>query len=178
MKSNILIDEAGRARLADFGLLRIISDHTNLSYSTSLAQGGTVRWMSAELINPVEFGNEKSCPTQSSDCYALGMVIYETISGRSPFYGHEPPAVLVRVARGEHPHRGEGFPENLWEVLVRCWAHQPSDRPAVEEVLQELKAVPSLSEQPCPWLGEEMEDGDRLTQSNMSRICSRLFPGP
>ena len=80
---------------------------------------------------------------------------------------------------GEHPRRDKGFPESLWEVLVRCWAHQPSDRPAVEEVLQELKTVPSLSEQPCPWLDGEMEDGNRYTQthsSKISRMCSRLFP--
>jgi len=38
--------------------------------------------MGPELINPEQFGLEDNRPTKSSDCYALGMVIYEAISGK------------------------------------------------------------------------------------------------
>ena len=41
--------------------------------------------MSPELIAPVEFGLTNSRPTTASDCYAFGMVVYETISGHVPF---------------------------------------------------------------------------------------------
>ena len=37
---------------------------------------GTFRWMSPELLDPDGFGSN-GCPTRESDCYALGMVIYE-----------------------------------------------------------------------------------------------------
>ena len=39
--------------------------------------GGTLRWMSPELIDPSGFGVEGKRPTKMSDCYAFGMVIYE-----------------------------------------------------------------------------------------------------
>ena len=40
-------------------------------------EGGTIRWMSPELLYPAMFGFDNSRPTKQSDCYAFGMVIYE-----------------------------------------------------------------------------------------------------
>lgn len=59
--------------------------------------------MSPELIAPDKFGLESSHPTESSDCYALGMVVYETISGNLPFYKYTDLAVFVKVLGGERP---------------------------------------------------------------------------
>ena len=168
MKSNILIDEAGQARLADFGLLKIISDPANNLSSSSNSQGGTVRWMSPELIYPGQFGLEKSSPTKPSDCYAFGMVIYEIISGNIPFHEHATPAVSVMVTKGELPSRGAKFTDSLWAVLERCWAAQPSARPSVEAVLQSLKVVPSPPELP-PWSGRELESGGDESNLDQSR---------
>lgn len=147
-KANILIDQAGRARLADFGLLTIISDPANLSSSSSYTHGGTARWMSPERISPEGFGFKDSRPTQSSDCYSLGMVIYETISENPPFHKHTDVAVLVKVLRGEHPPRGVGFTESLWTTLKMCWAHQPNIRPSIKEVLRCLEMASNSSKLP------------------------------
>ena len=46
----------------------------------SFTAGGTYRWMSPELIVPEEFGADDDRPTKKSDCYALGMVVYEVCS--------------------------------------------------------------------------------------------------
>ena len=54
----------------------LISDDTLMSFTA----GGTYRWMSPELLDPERFGmpeSEENRPTRQSDCYALGMVIYE-----------------------------------------------------------------------------------------------------
>ena len=98
-----------------------------------------MRWMSPELIAPEKFGFKTSHPTKSSDCYALGMVIYETISGNSPFHKTPDIAVFLKVIEGERPHREEGFVESLWEMVEQCWAPQPSGRPSVESVLERLE---------------------------------------
>src|SRR5258705_12549742 len=111
VKANILIDQAGCTRLADFGLLTVISDPTNLLPSSSYTQGGTVRWMSLELIDPQKFGLEKVRPTKYSDCYALGMVIYETISGHLPFHRYADLIVAVKVMAGKGPAREAGVPD-------------------------------------------------------------------
>jgi len=54
----------------------------------SFTGGGTRRWMSPELLDPERFGmpeSEGNRPTRQSDCYALGMVIYEVGARVSEF---------------------------------------------------------------------------------------------
>ena len=155
IKLNVLIDETGRARIADFGLLTIVSDPNILVTSSSYTQGGTIRFMSPELIDPESFGFKSSRHTKSSDCYALGMVVYEAISGRPPFHERSNHAVHVPVMKGQHPTRGAGFPEHLWRKLESCWAFQPDDRPNVEDVLQCLETASDFPEPPSG-LDEEM----------------------
>ena len=147
-KANILIDQTGHARLADFGLLTIITDPTILVASSSYTQGGTARWMSPELIDPQQFGLERCRPTESSDCYALGMVIYETISGNLPFHEDTDLMVFAKVLKGKHPPRGPGFAKGLWKMLERCWESQPSSRPSIGEVLQCLETLSNPSGPP------------------------------
>ncbi|KAF9791125.1 kinase-like domain-containing protein [Thelephora terrestris] len=144
--ANILIDQTRRARLADFGLLTVISDPENPLPSSSYAPGGTARWMSPECIFPQNFGVKTSRPSKPSDCYSLGMVIYETISGNPPFHEDRDLAVFVKVLAGERPHRELGFVNSLWYMLERCWMPQPSDRPSVENVLQCLETCSDWTE--------------------------------
>jgi len=96
-KANILINGDRRACIADFGLSTVtgvaihaaagasraslISNDTLMSFTG----GGTRRWMSPELLDPERFGipeSEDNRPTRQSDCYALGMVIYEVALNR------------------------------------------------------------------------------------------------
>ena len=140
VKANVLIDEVQRARLADFGLLTIISDVS----STSSAQGGTHRWMSPELFDPENFGLKNDRPTKLSDCYALGMLIYEVLSGKIPFSQRRGYAVVVKILRGERPVRPRGvhgmwFTNDVWDTLGRCWNPIPGDRPRIGDVLQCLE---------------------------------------
>jgi len=89
-KANILINKERRACIADFGLSTItgVATHAGASRASlisnetlmSFTGGGTRRWMSPELLDPERFGipeSEDNRPTRQSDCYALGMVIYE-----------------------------------------------------------------------------------------------------
>jgi len=64
--------------------------------------------MSPELIVPQRFGLESGHPTRSSDCDALGMVVYETISRQMPFhkFKHTDLTIFVKVLEGERPPRG------------------------------------------------------------------------
>ena len=167
VKANILIDETHHARLADFGLLTIISDPANLVSSSSCPQGGTVRWMSPELVVPEKYGFEKSRLTPHSDCYALGMVIYETVSGNVPFHEHIDAAVFVKVMLGEHPTRGAMFPEYLWKVMESCWASTPEDRPSIESILWSLQMTSDPSSGPCGETGVDNDDWNILVGSSV-----------
>ena len=144
VKANILIDETARARLTDFGLLAIISDTSSRVSSSSIIQGGTYRWMSPELFYPESFGLKDSRPTKYSDCYALGMVIYEVLSGQVPFPRHNVCAIVAKVSRGERPGRPRGaggrwFTDSVWRMLQRCWAPKPDHRPRIEDIFRRLE---------------------------------------
>lgn len=104
--------------------------------------------MGPELIAPDEFGLDRFRTTESSDCYAFGMVIYETMSGVKPFHKLTDFVVVLKVVKGERPSRGPRFTDRLWEMVKSCWASQPNDRPSVGDVLQYLEEVANLPEQP------------------------------
>lgn len=86
-----------RACISDFGLSTITGVRVHAAAATSLSSllsndtvmsftpGGTAQWISPELIDPERFGisgSEGYRPTRQSDCYALGMVIYEASASR------------------------------------------------------------------------------------------------
>ena len=144
IKANIMIDKDGNARLADFGLLIIVSDSAHPTSTTSSEGAGTLRWMSPELLDPERFGSKSSRPTKESDCYALGMVILEVLTGRVPFPRCSNLVVMRKIIEGEHPGRPKGseavwFTNDLWGVLKQCWLDKPKLRPTVEGVLECLE---------------------------------------
>jgi len=141
-KANILIDQAGRARLADFGLLTITSDPRYLLSSISHTQ------------------------CDSSDCYTLGVVIYETISGHFPFHKDTDSA----VSEGKHPPRGARFAESLWEMLeLRRASRPPNNRPNVEAILRCLELALYLSEPTSPRM-DEGRDGVLVSAPSCIRL--------
>ena len=159
-----MIDQDGHARLADFGFTAIILDPTYSTTSSLSAIGGTIRWMSPERLNPNQFGFENSRPTKESDCYGLGMVIFEVLSGQAPFQGWNDFVVIQRVLEGEHPGRPRGvegpwFTDDLWRMLEWCWSPKPNDRPTVEGILENLERVSTVW-QPLPPSADTSSDVD------------------
>ena len=97
--------------------------------------------MGPELLWPEEFGFSNCQQTKESDCYALGMVILEVLSGQIPFVGDRDLVAMLKVTRGERPKRPEQawFTNNVWGILESCWALKPQDRPRLEAVLESLE---------------------------------------
>ena len=143
-KTNILIDNDGHARLTGFSRFTIVSEQSTVAPSPTAS--GTIRWMSPELFDPVRFGLEESRPTKESDCYALGMVIYEVLSGQIPYALYSQLVVIQKILDGERPRRPQGIPgarftNGLWGVLELCWEARPDDRTSLNVVLQCLQDV-------------------------------------
>lgn len=102
--------------------------------------------MSPELFDPETFGRKDSRRTIQSDCYALGMVIYEVLSGHIPFPRCEAFPVVAKVSRGERPKRPRGaekvwFSDVVWNLLEDCWKPSPEERPGIADVLLCLRKV-------------------------------------
>ena len=134
--------------------------------------------MSPELLNPDLFGFKDSRPTKESDCYALGMVVLEVLSGRPPLASDKEFIVMRKIIDGERPARPEGpegawFTDDLWETLQLCWATRPESRPSVEAMLEFLERVSRTWEPPSQGadgnVGTDKDDlnytpvGDRIS---------------
>ena len=126
--------------------------------------------MSPELLDPEQFGSKDGRPTKESDCYALGMVIYEVLSGQAPFASYKNFTLIRKIIEGERPARpewvkGMWFTDDLWGMLRQCWVPPPESRPNIEVVLECLGLV-SIAWKPPSQTDEGVEmdeDGQYLT---------------
>lgn len=172
-----MIDHNGHVRLAGFSLPTITSDWQTFLFSC--IEDGTTQWLSPELLDPESFGLKKIRPTKESDCYALGMVIYEVLSGRTPFAPSGPPIVIRKVLNGERPARPQGeegalFTDVIWKVVKLCWQTQPCDRASAKVVLLGLEGNTSALKLTSDARGGEETDCD--DQSDATANESGAFP--
>ena len=192
-----MVNSDGRAVLADFGFVNFAPNR--FIFLAACMEAGTVRWMSPELFDPQKYGSSGIQPTKESDCYALGMVAYEILSGSTPFGTDNSFAVLRRVLEGERPERPEGdaaklFTDSIWGVMKRCWKDKPKERASARDVLQCLGEDPDAEgEADDPWdaafidpQGDELctseSDAGRFSPFNLGAVvnhpCGILDPPP
>ena len=125
--------------------------------------------MSPELLDPEVQVHQR---TKYSDCYALGMVIYEVLSLHLPFDRYMDYAVIWKVAKGERPEKPQGpegvvwFTDDVWKVLGHCWTPLPRDRPSIEDVLKHLEKAASSWTPPLPLSIAVPSEVKSLTWSN------------
>ena len=111
--SNIMIDNEGNARIMDFGIARSLKEKGITGAGMMI---GTPEYMSPEQV-------EGRDVDQKTDIYALGVILYEMVTGRVPFEGD--PALTVAVKhKTEEPEDPRKFntqlSEELSRVILRC----------------------------------------------------------
>ncbi len=118
---NIMLDDAGRPRLMDFGL-------TTFSDETSLSRSGIV-FGSPHYMSPEQGLGEPL--GARSDLFSLSIVLFELLTGRLPFRGTHPLAVVYAIVNEEPPRLGHlrpRLPEALDWILARGLAKRAQDR--------------------------------------------------
>lgn len=139
---NILLDEEGRAYVADFGLVK----ERDASVLTRPGQAlGSLDYMAPEQIRAVEV-------TPATDVYALGCVLCEAISGSPPFADRAGVRVLWAHLQDQPPDpcaSREGLPKNLSWAICSALEKEPRDRPqtptAYARLVQVAAGVRTLS---------------------------------
>ena len=121
--------------------------------------------MSPELLNSELIASRDGRPTKASDCYALGMVILEALTGQPPFAQFQDYIVSRKVTDGERPERPKGvkgtwFTDDLWEMLCLCWMEDPQSRPSIEAVRECLEKVSSTWKPLPPQLDAGVEESE------------------
>ena len=119
---NVLLTLDGRAKVADFGLARAVTEATAASTGTVL---GTVAYLAPEIVTA-----GRADPR--ADVYAVGVLLYELVTGRQPFAGEAPIQVAFQHVNGRVPAPSAlvpWLPKEVDELVAALTARELDERP-------------------------------------------------
>ena len=127
--ANVLVPADGSpVRLADFGVARLVRGPAPTSYGTP------------EYIAPEVVLGHASIP--ASDVYGLGILLYELLTGSTPYRGGTSAEVMQRHVMAR-PIWTPGVPEAMRPLLVSCLHRDPVRRPSAETLAEDLRELAS-----------------------------------
>jgi serine/threonine-protein kinase len=123
---NIIVDQrrAGidQVKIVDFGIARLVTGVRDAAEERSIS--GTPEYMSPEVISGAP-------PSFASDIYAVGIIVYELLADKTPFFAGATTEILTNHLRAQPsllaPVRN-GVPKELDQVIAKALAKHPSDR--------------------------------------------------
>ena len=140
--SNVMIDKNGNVKVLDFGIAREIHD----SYTTITGKGdtsGTLPYMSPEQVRGQR-------PSASMDIYSLGIICYECLNGKVPFYTGDIQYQIIH----EIPALINGIPDYVNNALLKVLSKESASRPqTAKEAIELLRDKPQpivIPIQPAP----------------------------
>jgi WD40 repeat protein/predicted Ser/Thr protein kinase len=133
--ANILLADDSTPKITDFGLAKRL-DRTASGLTQTLS--GTPAYMSPEQV-PEQAAEPPVRPiTRATDIYALGVILYEVLTGRPPFLGTDWVTTLLQVVRRAPVPPRElqpGTPRDLETICLKCLEKEPARRYATAEDL-------------------------------------------
>ncbi|QKT07597.1 serine/threonine protein kinase [Gordonia sp. X0973] len=174
---NVLISDDGDVKIADFGLVRAVAEAGLTSASVIL---GTAAYLSPEQV-------ESTRADARSDVYSTGIVMFELLTGRTPFHGDTPLGLAYARLTYDVPAPGDvvdGVPPQFDEIVLRATERDPAARyadgfemaRALTRAADEL-ALPRFTV-PAPQRSAERITEDRLRRERAAGALPDPVPGP
>ena len=130
---NVLLDESGTAKLADFGLGRPLPD--SAMSSTGQVPAGTPGYMAPEVV----MGGG---PTLASDVWSLGVLMFRVLAGRPPFGFTNAYELFAAIQNADPAQLPAHVPVRLAKLILQCLSKDPVQRPG------DLLAIVRAAEEP------------------------------
>ncbi|ELP86704.1 protein kinase domain containing protein, partial [Entamoeba invadens IP1] len=137
---NILVvaldfDQKVNAKLTDFGSSRNINMMmTNMTFTKGI---GTPVFMAPEVIMSQKY-------KISADVYSFAVTMYECFAWSRSYASNEflyPWNVVDFVTKGKRLPKPENVSDECYKIICDCWKHEPGDRPPIEDVIKQIKAL-------------------------------------
>ena len=130
--SNILLDQNYHVKISDFGLSRMVNI---LSLNETKGKFGTTHWMPPEIMKAKRY-------EEASDVFSYGMILWEMLTGKVPYYGMNPNQIIGLVADCkkivEVPKVGNYA---MRKLIKSCISYFPEKRPSFERIIKFLDKV-------------------------------------
>jgi serine/threonine protein kinase len=166
---NILVTPDAHAKITDFGIAKhLLAGDEALTHSSAVL--GTIRAMSPEqaLGQPID---------PRSDLFSFGVLLYELVSGRSPFETTNDLVTLKRLTTDPHPPLSgldPEIPHDLVQLIDRLLEKKPEHRPATAREVSKVLHQIAFQLEPGLDLGEFVRRRSRWRRSLMVRAWRAL----
>ncbi|KAL0878763.1 hypothetical protein ABMA27_003800 [Loxostege sticticalis] len=165
LSEEILLDdtlENKTLKITDFGLAREVYKTTRMSAA------GTYAWMPPEVIKNSTFSH-------ASDVWSYGVLLWELLTGETPYKGIDALAVAYGVAVNKLTLPIPSTCPEPWRVLMEaCWHSNPRERPLFPEILEQLERIRQSEFTRAPHESfHTMQDGWRLEIEEVLRDLRR-----
>lgn len=171
---NVLLAEDGRIKIGDFGLARATSANT----ATGAQLLGTIAYLAPELVT-------RGSADARSDIYALGILLYEMLTGEQPYQGEQPMQIAYQHATDSVPRpsaKNPSVPDELDELVLWATEKNPDERISdaeamlerLREIERELGITPQISRANSPSRSED----DRLSSDDLTHVIAPAHTGP
>ncbi|XP_067898500.1 tyrosine kinase, non-receptor, 2b isoform X4 [Heterodontus francisci] len=145
---NILLASNELVKIGDFGLMRALPQNDD-HYVMQEHRKVPFAWCAPESLKTRTFSH-------ASDTWMFGVTLWEMYTyGQEPWIGLNGSQILHKIDKeGERLQRPEDSPQDIYNVLLQCWAHKPEDRPTfvalrdflIEAQPTDMRALQDFSE--------------------------------
>ena len=171
---NVLLAEDGRIKIGDFGLARATTANT----ATGAQLLGTIAYLAPELVT-------RGTADARSDIYALGIMLYEKLTGEQPYKGEQPMQIAFQHATDSVPRpsvKNPGVPEPLDELVLWSTEKNPDDRPTdagvMLERLREIERELGIAPQVARSISTSIIRDEHGASGDLTQVLPAAMTGP
>ena len=133
---NVLVASDLTCKIADFGLSR---RGTHGLFDADARERIAIRWAAPETLSEHQF-------TSMSDVWSFAVLVYEVFSyGLLPYSTWDVRRVVEELHRGNRLEKPIVCPQEVYDVMLRCWFADPEQRPTFSEIKVELANIASVT---------------------------------
>ncbi|KAG8200240.1 hypothetical protein JTE90_025016 [Oedothorax gibbosus] len=141
---NVLLATKQKLKIGDFGLMRALPNQEDC-YVMTEHKKVPFPWCAPESLKSRQFSH-------ASDTWMFGVTLWEMFTfGEEPWAAYSGAQILQKIDQeGERLRRPEACPTDIYQLMMQCWAHKPSDRPtflALQDFLAEARPTTLTSAQ-------------------------------
>ncbi|MBY0546790.1 MAG: serine/threonine protein kinase [Candidatus Obscuribacterales bacterium] len=172
--SNLILLDTHQIKILDFGLCGILNSADAQALTESGLLIGSVHYMSPEICTG------KKADTKA-DIYALGIILYQMLTGTPPFDHESPIGLLYKHANDPIPSLHNQYPllpmaSQIDALLESCLAKQPDDRPDASRLLEAIRALSTAMPESGPLTQNLVLSSDNSKPKKLPKLIFILLP--